>query len=97
MRDANAGELEFRGGKLGPWIGRLGVGGGRASVRQTGERENEVFIAGRLSLADKHGRGFLIYPEGMAARAAQLFDRVEATVVTYHVIDAARLMSDSQS
>jgi hypothetical protein len=88
MRDPNSGRVQFKGGKLGPWIGRFGLDC-TASVHQTADRESEIVIAGRVSSAQKEGQGFLIYPEALASRAGKILERVQATVVTYSVIDAA--------
>ncbi len=88
MNDPDAGTLLFKGGKLGPWIPRLGVEC-RASVHQIDDRESEIVIAGHAVPTDKDGQLTLPYPEGMGTRAAKLLDGVGATVVTYSVIDAA--------
>jgi hypothetical protein len=87
-RDPESGKVTFTGGNLGPWIGRLGVEC-CAWVRQIGDRESQITVAGHASRADKHGWGVLLYPEGMDRRAARILDRVNATVITYSVIDAA--------
>ncbi len=86
--EPDVGTLQFRGGTLGPWIGRLGVEC-RASVCQLGDRQTEVVIAGHASPADKHGKGMLLYPEGMRSRTARILDQVDATVITHRTIDAA--------
>jgi hypothetical protein len=92
-RDPSAGTVRFRGGKLGPWIGRYGVDA-TASVREAGDRSSEITIAGRESPGEKHASSWspafwaATYPEGMARRAARLLDRVQATVVTYSELDA---------
>jgi hypothetical protein len=86
-RDADSGKVAFTGGKLGPWIPRLGVEC-VASVRQIADQESEITIAGHVSGAERQGRGVLLYPEGLTSRAARILDRVEATVITHSVIDA---------
>jgi hypothetical protein len=92
-RDPSAGTVRFRGGKLGPWVGRNGVDA-TASVRETGDRSSEITIAGRESSAENHtspwGPAFwaATYPEAMARRAARILDRAQATVVTYSVLDS---------
>jgi hypothetical protein len=82
LSDPDAGTLLFEGGKLGPWIPRLGVKC-RASVRQIDDRESEIVIAGHAVPTDKDGHMTLPYPEGMGTRVAKLLDGVSATVVTY--------------
>jgi hypothetical protein len=89
IRNPNAGEVQFKGGKLGPWIGRFGVEGA-ASIHKAAENESEVVITGRASLADKHGSGFLIYPEGMGVRIGRILDRVQATVVPISMLNEVR-------
>lgn len=93
MSDPDAGTLLFKGGRLGPWIPRLGVEC-RASVRQIDDRESEIVIAGHAVPTDKDGHMTLPYPEGMGTRVAKLLDAVGATVVTYSVIDAALAARD---
>jgi hypothetical protein len=93
MSDPDAGTLLFNGGRLGPWIPRLGVEC-RASVRQIDDRESEIVIAGHAVPTDKDGHTRLPYPEGMGTRVAKLLDAVSTTVVTYAVIDAALAARD---
>jgi hypothetical protein len=93
--DRDTGTLRFAGGQLGPWVTRLSVDG-TASVRQVGDRESEIVIAGhecrpdfRAPLGSANApEGFMIYPEGMKLRAEKIFDEVGATIVTYSLIDA---------
>jgi hypothetical protein len=93
MSDPDAGTLLFKGGRLDPWIPRLGVEC-RAFVRQIDDRESEIVITGHAVPTDRAGHGTLPYPEGMGTRAAKLLDAVGATVVTYSVIDAALAIGD---
>jgi hypothetical protein len=86
--DPAAGTLQFSGGTRGPWIGRLGAEC-TASVRRVGEEASEIVIAGHAAVADRHGRGLLVYPEGMRARVTRILDQVDSTVISYSVIHAA--------
>jgi hypothetical protein len=86
-RNLSAGTLQFRGGRLGPWIGRFGTEC-KASVRGLGDRESEIVIVGRVSTADRHGWGVLIYPEPLDSRIETILDRVQATAGISAVLDA---------
>jgi hypothetical protein len=88
MRDPTSGRVQFKGGKLGPWIGRFGLHC-TATVGLTADGESEIVIAGRASREQKGGQGFLIFPERLDLRVERILDRVQATVVTDSMLESA--------
>jgi hypothetical protein len=78
QRDSDTSTVHFKGGDLGPWIGRPGVEGS-ASVRRISDSKSEIAISCRVLPADKHGKGWLLYPEGLSLRMKKVFDRVQAS------------------
>jgi uncharacterized protein YqgC (DUF456 family) len=93
-RELGVHAVDFRGGNLGPWIGRYGVSA-RASVHQTAPLASEIVIDGHLSVAEKDGLGVLVYPDGLGLRASEIFDRVQRSVVTYAMTDGSTHIADN--
>lgn len=106
--DPDTGDVRFKSGLPGMWLGGWGGAEGTASVRQGDARTAELVISVRLTPRERpvwgSRRASLAwgywndgYPETRARRAKRIFDRVQATVVTYEMIESAASPRGSES
>jgi hypothetical protein len=96
-QDPAAGTLKFKTGSRELWIPRPSLDC-KASVRQIDGKTSEVVLAGHADLGarDVHGHliqgamgGVSIFPEGLGTATKKILDRLDATVITYAVLNTA--------